>query len=129
MEGVCKRPFHVWHVLLIACCDCCLVVAALILTNTEPQKSQMSNYGSEISSTYRKPMLGTQRDVTADRTSFDNNGLLVLVYNRTKTKSKDQVSKRTLRAQHLCGPGGNSRENHGIPSSTKQGKSEYLPPP
>ena len=109
VEGVCKRPFHVWHVLLIACCGCCLVVAALIPHKYRTPKSQMSNYGREVSSIYRKLMLGTQRDVTADKTSFDNNGLLVLVYNRTKTKSKDQVSKKTLRAQHLCGSGGKSR--------------------
>ena len=57
----------------------------------------MSSYGSEVSSIYRKPTLGTQRDVTADKTSFDNNGLLVLVYNRTKTKSKDQVSKKNIK--------------------------------
>ena len=54
-------------------------------------------------------MLGTQQDVTAGKTSFDNNGLPVPVYNRTKTKSKDQVSKETLWAQHLCGPGRKSR--------------------
>ena len=55
----------------------------------------MSNYGNEVSSSiYRKPMLGTQRDVTADKTSFDHNGLLVLVYSRAKTKSKDQDSQK-----------------------------------
>ena len=42
-------------------------------------------------------MLGTQRDVTADKTSFDNNGLPVLVYNRMKTKSKDQVSPKNTK--------------------------------
>ena len=88
---------------LLSCC--CSTVPHRYTT----PKSQMSNYGSEVSSIYRKPMLGTQRDVTADKTSFDNNGLLVLVYIRTKTKSKDQVSKKTLRAQHLCGSGGKSR--------------------
>ena len=92
----------------------CLLWLLSCCCSTDPHKyrtpkSQMSNYGSEVSSIYRKPMLGTQRDVTADKTSFDNNGLLVLVYNRTKTKSKDQVSKKTLRAQHLCGSGGKSR--------------------
>ena len=67
----------------------------------------MSNYGREISSIYLKTMLGTQRNVIAD-TSLDNNGVPVLAYNRTKTKSNDQVPK-TLSAQHLCGPGGKSR--------------------
>ena len=95
----------------------CLLWLLSCCCSTDPHKyrtpkSQMSNYGSEVSSIYRKPMLGTQRDVTADKTSFDNNGLLVLVYNRTKTKSKDQVSKKTLRAQHLCGSGGKSRAKH-----------------
>ena len=96
----------------------CLLWLLSCCCSTDPHKyrtpkSQMSNYGSEVSSIYRKPMLGTQRDVTADKTSFDNNGLLVLVYNRTKTKSKDQVSKKTLRAQHLCGSGGKSRAKEG----------------
>ena len=77
----------------------CLLWLLSCCCSTDPHKyrtpkSQMSNSGSEVSSIYRKPMLGTQRDVTADKTFFDNNGLLVLVYNRTKTKSKDQVSQK-----------------------------------
>ena len=36
-EGVCRRPFHVLHVLLIVCCDCFLAAATLILTKTAPQ--------------------------------------------------------------------------------------------
>ena len=66
-------------------------------------------------------MLGTQRDVTADTTSFDHNGLLVLVYSRTKTKSKDQDSKKTLRAQHLCGSGGKSRVTRGREAQQSSG--------
>ena len=96
VEGVCKRPFHVWHVLLIVCCDCCLVAAARPHKYRAPE-SQMSNYGSEIFSIYRKPMLGTQRDVTADKTSLDNHGLPVDVYNRRKTKSKDQVFQKNIK--------------------------------
>ena len=47
VEGVCKRPFHVWHVLLIVCCDCCLVAAALVLTNTEPQNLKCPTTGAK----------------------------------------------------------------------------------
>ena len=92
-----KTPFSClarlvhWLLWLLFCC-----------CNNDPHKnktptSQMSNYGSEISNIYRKPMLGTQRDVNTNKTFFDKNGLLVLVYNRTKTKSKDQISKKTLK--------------------------------
>ena len=130
-NGVCERrahPMRGWG--LQAPFSCLARLAPYLLwllsccCSADPHKyrtpkSQMSNYGSEVSSIYRKPMLGTQRDVTADKTSFDNNSLFVLVYNRKKTKSKDQVSKKTLRAQHLCGSGGKSRASyHGIPSST-----------
>ena len=92
----------------------CLLWLLSCCCSTDPHmyrspESQMFNYRSKVSSIYRKPMLGTQRDVIADKTSFDNNGLLVLVYNRTKTQARDQVSKKTLKAQHLCGSGGKSR--------------------
>ena len=57
-NGVCERraypmrggglhAFHVWHVLLIACCDCCLVAAALVLTNTELQNLKCPTTGAK----------------------------------------------------------------------------------
>ena len=91
VEGFCKRPFHVWHVLLIVCCDCCLVAAALVLTNTEPQNLKCPTTGAKSPAFISNQCSGRKRDVTADKTSFDNNSLPVLVCNRTKTKSKDQA--------------------------------------
>ena len=86
------------------------LAAALVLTKTEPQNPTCPTTEGKSLAVNRKPMLGTQRNVIADTTSFDRNGVPVLVYNRTKTKSNNQVSKKkTLSAQHLCGPGGKSR--------------------
>ena len=73
-RGFASALFMFGTSLLITCCGCCLVVAALILTNTEAPNLKCPTTGARVSSIYRKPMLGTQRDVTADKTSFDNNG-------------------------------------------------------
>ena len=45
--GGLQAPFSCLACLLIACCDCFLVAAALVLTNTEPQNLECPATGAK----------------------------------------------------------------------------------